>query len=57
MSKLSKEYLLYTFSIMLVCWGGICLVCNLNNISLNDNYLLYIPYLLGGWSPTIASYI
>ncbi len=56
MSKLSKEYLLYTFSIMLVCWG-ICLVCSLNNISLNDNYLLYIPYLLGGWSPTIASFI
>ncbi len=56
MSKLSKEYLLYTFSIMLVCWG-ICLVGSLNNISLNDNYLLYIPYLLGGWSPTIASFI
>lgn len=56
MSKLGKKYLLYTFSIMLVCWG-ICLVCSLNNISLNDNYLLYIPYLLGGWSPTIASFI
>lgn len=55
MSKLCKKYLLYTFSIMLVCWG-ICLVCSLNNISLNDNYLLYIPYLLGGWSPTIASF-
>ncbi len=56
MSKLSKEYLYYTFSIMLICWG-ICLVCSQNNISLNDNYLLYIPYLLGGWSPTIASFI
>ena len=56
MSKLSKEYLLYTFSIMLVCWG-ICLVCSLNHISINNNYLLYIPYVLGGLSPTIASYI
>ncbi len=56
MSKLSKEYLLYTFFIMLVCWG-ICLACSLNHISINDNYLLYIPYLLGGWSPTIASLI
>jgi len=56
MSKLSKEYLLYTFSVMLVCWG-ICLTCSINNTSLNDNYLLYIPYLLGGWSPTIASFI
>lgn len=56
MSKLGRKYLLYTFSIMLVCWG-ICLICSLNNISLNDNYLLYVPYLLGGWSPTIASFI
>ncbi len=56
MGKLSKEYLLYTFSIMIVCWG-ICLACSLNHISINDNYLLYIPYLLGGWSPTIASFI
>lgn len=56
MSKLSKDYLLCTFSIMIVCWGT-CLVCSLNGISLNSNYLLYIPYLLGGWSPTIASFI
>lgn len=41
---------------MLVCWG-ICLVFSLNHISINDNYLLYIPYVLGGWSPTIASFI
>jgi membrane protease YdiL (CAAX protease family) len=41
---------------MIVCWG-ICLVCSLNDISLNNSYLLYIPYLLGGWSPTIASFI
>lgn len=25
--------------------------------SLDKNYLLYVPYLVGGWSPTIASYI
>lgn len=54
MNKLSKDYLLYTFLIMLICWG-ICLLCSLNGTSLNDNYLLYVPYLLGGWSPTIAS--
>lgn len=56
MSKLSKEYLLCTFSIMIVCWS-IYLVCSLNGISLNSNYLLYIPYLMAGWSPTIASFI
>lgn len=55
MNKLSKDYLLYTFLIMLICWG-ICLLCSLNGTSLNDNYLLYVPYLLGGWSPTIASF-
>lgn len=41
---------------MAVCWG-ICWVCGLNGIFFNDNILLYIPYLLGGWSPTIASFI
>ena len=56
MSKLSKDYLWCTFLIMAVCWG-LCWVCGLNGIFLNDNILLYIPYLLGGWSPTIASFI
>ncbi len=56
MNKLIKDYLFYTFLIMLICWG-ICLLCSLNGILLNKNYLLYIPYLLGGWSPTIASFI
>ena len=32
-------------------------MCGLNGIFFNDNILLYIPYLLGGWSPTIASFI
>lgn len=41
---------------MLICWG-ICVICSFNRISLNDNYLLYVPYLLGGWSPTIASFL
>lgn len=56
MSRLSIKYLLWTFSIMIICWGT-CLVFSLSGITLADNYLLYIPYLLGGWSPTIASYI
>ncbi len=55
MSKLSKNYLSLTFLIMLVCWG-ICLLCSFNGILINDNKLLYVPYALGGWSPTIASY-
>ncbi len=55
MSTLSKDYLIYTFVIMVICWG-LCSICSLNGISLNENYFLYIPYLLGGWSPTIASF-
>ncbi len=55
MSTLSKDYLIYTFVIMVICWG-LCSICSLNGILLNENYFLYIPYLLGGWSPTIASF-
>ena len=43
MNKLSKDYLRYTFFIMIICWG-ICLLCSLNGTSLNDNYLLYCFY-------------
>jgi membrane protease YdiL (CAAX protease family) len=39
-----------------MCWGT-CIVCSINGILLSDNYWLYIPYLLGGLSPTIASFI
>lgn len=56
MSKLCKDYLGITFLIMIICWG-ICVVCSLNGILLNENYILYVPYLLGGWSTTIASFI
>jgi membrane protease YdiL (CAAX protease family) len=56
MSKLSRDFLAFTFLIMLVSWG-ICFVFGLNDISIKNNYFLYIPYLIGGWSPTIASYI
>ena len=55
MNKLIKDYLIYTFLIMLICWG-LCVICSLNGILLNENYFLYIPYLLGGFSPTIASF-
>ncbi len=55
MSKLIKNFLSLTFLIMLICWGT-CLLCSINGISMNDNKLLYLPYLIGGLSPTIASY-
>ena len=55
MNKLIRDFLLRTFSIMIVGWG-ICVCFSLRGVSLNENYLLYAPYLLGGWSPTIASF-
>lgn len=56
LSKLNKNYLGFTFLIMLICWG-ICVLCSFSGIFLNDKIWLYVPYLLGGWSPTIASYL
>lgn len=56
MSKLAGQYLSVTFAIMTICWG-ICLLCSFWGIYLDEILLLYIPFLLGGLSPTIASYI
>lgn len=56
MKNLSLRFLLYTFSIMLVCWG-ICWACSACGIYMQEHVFLYPLYLLGGWSPTIASYL
>ena len=53
--KLTAEYLLYTFLIMGVCWGA-CVVLGIFGVTMDKHYWLYALYLLGGWSPTIASY-
>ena len=45
-----------TFAIMAICWGT-CVICSFNNLSLEKDLFLYVPYLIGGWSPTIASFI
>lgn len=56
MSKLSKNYLGFTFLFLLIGWG-ICVLCSFYGIWLKDHKWLYALYLLGGWSPTIASYL
>ena len=56
MSKLSIKYLVWTFAIMALTWG-VCAVCSMNGIFMKDNAFLYVPYILGGYSPTIASFI
>ena len=56
MSKLSRQFLTVTFSIMAICWGA-CVICSFNNLSLEKDVFLYVPYLIGGWSPAISSFI
>ena len=43
MSKLAKEYLFYTFLIMIVCWG-IFLWCSVSGINIEDKYIKTIFY-------------
>ena len=56
MKELNIKYLIWTFGIVLICWGS-CVALGFNGISLANSPLLYIPYMLGGFSPTIASFI
>lgn len=55
MTKIAARFLALTFAIVVVCWG-LCVVCGLCGVTFETMPLLRIPYLLGGWSPTIASY-
>ena len=54
--KLVFQYLLLTFSIVLFSWGLLVVLGHLG-FSVNNHFWLYVPYILGGLSPTIASYI
>ncbi len=49
------QFLILTGVIALVSWG-ICVAFSLSGFSLNKDYWMYLPYMTGGWSPTIASY-
>lgn len=54
--NISVKFTVWTFLIMVLGWG-ICVVYGQFDITLNNHFWLYIPFFLGGWSPTIASYI
>ena len=56
MRKISVQFLLITAAIWLLSWGS-CVLCSLCGIAMTEVPLLRIPYLLGGFSPTIASYL
>lgn len=54
--KLVKEFLFITFSIMLVFWGGCALLSQETGLTVN-HWLLRIMHSIGGFSPTIASFV
>ncbi len=54
--KLVKDYLLITFSIMAVFWGGCAVISQCFDLTVN-NIFMRIMHMVGGFSPTIASYI
>jgi membrane protease YdiL (CAAX protease family) len=54
--KIVKEFLMITFLIMAVFWGS-CLALQKFGITASDYLWMYLPFLFGGWSVTIASYI
>lgn len=56
MSKPGVKFLAITFLIMLIGWGT-CVVLGLYGLTLSNCMPLYLPFLLGGFSPTLASYI
>ena len=53
--RLVKEYLLFTFSIMLPFWG-ICVFMSQKYHFTVDTVWMRIFYMIGGFSPTLASY-
>ena len=53
---LVKKFLAITFSVMLLFWGGAAVVSQIWNITVS-NPGLRVAFLIGGFSPTIASYL
>lgn len=54
--KTVKDFLLITFIIMIIFWGGCALISQLSDLTVN-NLPLRIMHVIGGFSPTIGSYI
>ena len=55
-SKTFTDHLIITFPIMLVCWG-LCIILGLKGVTKSDYAWINLPYVIGAWSTTIASYI
>lgn len=54
--KLFTDHLLLTFAIVAVFWG-LCIVLGLNGITIKTHAWMNLPWMLGAFSTTIASYV
>jgi membrane protease YdiL (CAAX protease family) len=54
--KLVFQFLLLTFSLTLFLWGLLAVLGRFG-FTMNSHSWLYVPYILGGLSPAISSYI
>ena len=54
--KLLKDYLVITFAITVLFWGGAAVLSQLLNMTVYD-LPIRVMHFIGGFSPTIASYI
>ena len=54
--KIVTQFTILTFIIMTIAWGS-CIICGQFGITKSNHTWLNIPYILGGFSPTIASYL
>lgn len=53
---LIKEFLIITFSVMLIFWGSAAILSQALNLTVNHP-ILRIMHLIGGFSPTIGSFV
>lgn len=56
MNRLCKQYLALTFALSYLCWG-VCILGNRMGILVSESLFLNLLFLLGGFAPTIASYL
>lgn len=56
MIRLCKQYLALTFALSYLCWG-VCILGNRMGILVSESLFLNLLFLLGGFAPTIASYL
>ena len=54
--KLFTDHIIITFAIALICWG-LCIILGLNGITKKNHAWINLPYVIGAFSTTIASYI